>query len=160
MNRIYQLPENQVEQYLINLETDLTEMKSAPQRIGSQSVLYSVRSSVNAYDYTTILPTDPQAGSPYGYYTLQVTATSSRKGNFFGDLFVYMYVGTPTTSSRYRPSDYLAAQKAGVTPPWSAKIYDYPSNLADLSTKRWDIVITGDNTQTVYLKYFIVAGGS
>lgn len=154
MNRVDQLPDNRLIASLESLERDLAEIKPSPQRVGSQSILSRVMSSSNAYDWSGVLPTSPTAGSPFGIKYIEVIAEATRMENLFGELFVYMYVGSP--SNWYRPSQYLTDIAAGLVPPWSASISDYPSDVSDLKTKRWQIYLSGDNSTTVYLKFFIV----
>lgn len=154
-DRVDLLPDNALVSVIEGLERDSLELKSAFQRIGSESVLARITSSSNAYDWSGVLTTDPTAGPPYGHKSIRVNATAMSMSNLFGELFVYMYVGSP--SNWYRPLNYLADVAGFVSIPFQSRIFDYPSDVTDLKKKSWDVVLTGDDTTMVYLKFFVVA---
>lgn len=157
MNRVDDLDANTLPQFLDRMESDLVEMKSTYQRIGGASVQQVITESANQYDWSGVLPNDPSGGPGIGFRVLKVTAISSKMENLYGSLTVKMFVGSPT--NWYRPSNFLADVDVGSTG-FLLSVSPYVVNLDNRQEKSFLVWITGDDSTTIYLKYYVIASDS
>lgn len=145
------LPENTVERELTELEALANEFKSK-QIVGSSSLVFYVNESEDTYDWQGNLPPSPQAPSQ-GTKIINVYATARNMDVLYGEIIGYMYQGS--TPTRVTQGDYLAAIKAGQTPP-QIFLYNLPLDINNKNKIAGTAVLNGLLSTPYKAKFFVV----
>jgi hypothetical protein len=146
--RLKKTADHKLSTTLTYLEQQLNAIKASQQYLGGSSVVFSESSSGSTYDWNG---TPSDSATTY----LLVTITADTAPVLYSSLVTQLFVGTST--SWYRPSNFLADQAAGDIP-INVSITDVP-NAPGLGSdvNQCVISINGDNVRPAWLKLFVLA---
>ncbi|WP_440220934.1 hypothetical protein [Dietzia sp. MNB45] len=143
-------PDESLSGWIRSRQEILQQRKVNPQPIGDAGVI--IRSVDLGTAWSGSLVSGGQGGGSAGR-VLRVTAIADNMEVFYATAFGHLYVG----GSRYRPSDYLAAMKAGQTNPYSLSTYAEMPPDNSPNKRVWLFNISGPSGGSCSLRLFVNA---
>lgn len=141
MNRVDLLPDNYVDTFLSQLETEADELKNSLQRTGGSSLIYKQSDTGATNDWSGIL-THGGGAQPY-FQKFLITAVASTQSVVLADLVWYIWVN--------------GVQKTN----FDANLYtlaSLPKVSSTTNTQQWFVNVSWtNNTDTIAVKAYILA---
>lgn len=139
-------------QILLDAERYMEERKVKPQPVGTNNVLSEVNGPVSfTGNLTTASQQDPNVGMIFLTYTV--------KQKVMDDLFCRVITKLTVGGNWYRPSNELAAVKAGQTP-YRVQVFPQIVGVNTRNERKYDVVLYGPINQPVTIELWaVILGG-